>query len=117
VYSEYNREEDIIRMATEKPTKAKLEGKLVRLVWSSADELPALYANHLFVTHGGESEFHIIFGHLTPPLILPESPDEIPNEFVIKPIAKIIVTPETMRKFIAALSSNLERFDKRVTED
>jgi hypothetical protein len=103
-------------MATKKPTEAKLEGKVVRLVWASADDLPALYSNHLIVTHGGESEFHIVFGHLTPPLVLAESADDIPDQFVIKPIAKIVVTPQTMRKFIEAMTKNLERFEEREKE-
>jgi hypothetical protein len=96
-----------------KTTKANLEGKVVRLVWSSADDLPTLYANHLFVTHGGESEFHVVFGHLTPPLVLPESPEEIPDIFTIRPVAKIVVTPQTMKKFIEAMAKNLERFEER----
>ncbi|OGO75509.1 MAG: hypothetical protein A3K41_02515 [Chloroflexi bacterium RIFOXYD12_FULL_57_15] len=103
-------------MTTKKPTEAQLEGKVVRLVWDSADDLPALYSNHLIVTHGGESEFHIIFGHLTPPLILAESLDEIPDRLVIKPVAKIVVTPQTMRKFIEAMNKNLERFEERGKE-
>ena len=104
-------------MATEKPTKARLEGKLVRLVWDSADGLPALYANHLIVTHGGGSEFHIVFGHLMPPLILPESPDDLPDEFVIKPVAKIVVTPQSMKKFIEVMTKNLERFEMKGDEE
>lgn len=104
-------------MATKKPKKAKLEGKVVRLVWSSADDLPALYSNHLLVTHGGESEFHIIFGHLTPPLVITQSPKDIPDVFSIKPIAKIVVTPQTLKKFIDAMTKNLERFEKRETKE
>ena len=99
-------------MATKKPEMPP-EGKIVRLAWGSADDLPALYANHLFVTHGGETEFHVIFGHLTPPLMIPESQDEIPDEFVIKPVAKIVVTPATLRKFLDAMESNLKKFEER----
>jgi hypothetical protein len=104
-------------MAKKRPTRAQLEGKVVRLVWASADDLPALYSNHLLVTHGGESEFHIIFGHLTPPLILAESSKDIPDEFIIRPIAKIVITPQSMRKFIDAMTKNLERFEERTKED
>jgi len=100
-------------MEEKKPTKAKREGKVVRLVWDSTNELPTLYANHLLVTHGGESEFYIFFGHLTPPTIVAESADEIPDEFSIKPIAKIVVTPDNMKKFIEVMTNNLERFEQR----
>jgi len=98
-------------MAAEKPKEAKLEGKVVSLVWSSADDLPALYSNHILVTHGGESEFHIIFGHLTPPLAV--VPEDIPDVFMIKPVAKIVVTPQTMKKFLDVMSRNLEKFEER----
>jgi len=104
-------------MASKKPTKAQLEGKVVRLVWDSADDLPMLYSNHLFVTHGGGTEFHIVFGQLTPPLILPESAAEIPDQLVIKPVAKIVVTPQTMEKFIEAMTKNLKNFGERVKEE
>ena len=100
-----------------KPNKAKLEGKIVKLVWSSADDLPALFANHLLVTHGGESEFHIIFGHLTPPLVLATSVEDLPDVFTIKPIAKIVVTHQSMKKFINAMAKNLERFEKKEKEE
>ncbi len=103
-------------MVNQKPKEAKLEGKVVRLVWSSADDLPALYSNHLLVTYGGGSEFHIIFGHLTPPLVVTESPEDIPDVFTIKPIAKIVVTPQTMNKFIDVMTKNLERFEERKKE-
>lgn len=104
-------------MVAKRPTEARLEGKVVRLIWDSSDELPTLYSNQLIVTHGGESEFHIIFGHLTPPLILAESEDEIPDQLIIKPIAKIVVTSQTMKKFVDVLSKNLKGFEERVKED
>jgi hypothetical protein len=102
---------------SKEPTKKEPEGKIVRLVWDSAENLPALYSNQLIVTHGGESEFHIIFGHLTPPLILPESVEEIPDQIVIKPVAKIVVTPKTIKKFIEALTKNLEKYEEHVKEE
>lgn len=104
-------------MVAKKLTEAKLEGKVVRLIWDSSDGLPTLYSNHLIVTHGGESEFHIIFGHLTPPLILAASEDELPDHLVIKPVAKIVVTPQTMKKFIDAMAKNLKGFEEKQKED
>lgn len=103
-------------MATNKPSISKPMGKIVRLTWGPGEDLPTLYANHMIVTHGGESEFHIVFGHLTPPLIVPESPDDIPDTLTIKPVAKIVVTPDNMKKFIKAMISNLENFEKRELE-
>ncbi len=98
-------------MAAEKPKEVKHEGKLVRLIWSSADDLPAIYANHVFITHAGESEFHLIFGYLTPPLVMPESSNEIPDSLVIKSIVKIVIAHQTMKKFVEAMVKNLEAFE------
>lgn len=101
-------------MATKKPTKKtsrkQENGKVVQLIWDSADDLDVLYANQMLVTHG-ESEFHLIFGHLNPPMAL--SPQELPDEAHIKPIANIVVTPKFIRKVINALTKNLERFESK----
>lgn len=53
-----------------------------------SDDLPAYYSNHLYISHGGEHEFYLIFGHLTPPLVIGLSEEEVPNEIEIKPQQK-----------------------------
>lgn len=42
---------------------------------------------------------------------------KIPDQFTIKPVAKIIVTPKTMKNIIEAFNKNLERFEERSKED
>ena len=95
----------------EKPDKGE---KLIQLKWGDADNLPALYANHLLISHGNENEFYLVLGHLTPPLVFTEA--EIPDVKYIEPIAKIVVSPESMRKFVSAMQKNLEKFEKRKKE-
>lgn len=100
-------------MATKKPSNKQKDGKVIQLVWDSADDLPGLYANQMLVTHG-ESEFILIFGQLTPPLAT--SPEDLPDEVHVKPTSKIVVTPKFIKKVIAALSKNLERFEAQEKE-
>jgi len=89
------------------------EEKAVRVKWGSPEDLPALYSNHLYISHGGEHEFYLIFGHLTPPLIIGLSEEEVPNELEIKPVAKIVISPEAMRNFVKAMSENLKRYEEK----
>lgn len=95
-----------------KSKKEKLEeGKVIRLVWGSSDNLPTLSSNHLFISHGSGNEFHLIFGHLTPPVGF--SPEEYPDQLEVEPIAKMVISPETMEKFVEAMGINLERYKKK----
>ena len=92
--------------------KPEVKQKIIRLVWGSPDELPTVFANQLQVSHGGGPEFHIFFGHATPPLTYGLEEAEIPDKLKIKPVAKIVVTPDMMRAIVRVLSENLENFDK-----
>ena len=102
------------RIPDKKPPEKK--EKQIHLVWGSPDELPTLFSNHLQVTHAGGTEFHIFFGHATPPLTYGLKEEEIPDKITIKPIAKIVVTPDMMRAVVSVLSENLENYDKNLKE-
>ncbi len=101
---------------TEKKIPEIIKEKAIRLVWGSPDELPTSYANHIQVSHAGGTEFHIFFGHATPPLTYGLKEEEIPDKLTIKPVAKIVVTPDMMRSIVRILSDNMENFDKPFTE-
>lgn len=93
--------------------KPELKEKPVRILWGSDEDLPALYSNHLYVSHAGETEFHLVFGHLSPPLTVGLEEDELPNEVIIKPVAKLVMSPDVMKAFVTILNDNLERFKKK----
>jgi hypothetical protein len=95
---------------TEKP---ELKEKEIRILWSSDDDLPSLYANHLYVSHAGDTEFHLIFGHLSPPITLNLKEDELPENVIIKPVAKLVIGPKAMEAFLTILNDNWEKFDER----
>ncbi len=101
-------------MATRKPTQMPTEGKVIRLKWSPAEDLPTLYANHLLVTRG-ETEVYLIFGSVAPPIAL--SPEELPDEVSVKPVAKIVITPQVLKKIIGALTKNEEAFEEKEESD
>jgi hypothetical protein len=90
--------------------------KMVRVVWGSNENTPVLYANHIQVSHAGETEFHITFGHLSPPLTLGLEEHELPDKLTVKPLTTIVTSPDVMRAFVAVLAGNLEVFEKRIQE-
>ena len=95
-------------MATD-PEKAKQ----IRIVWGSDEELPALYANHFYVSHAGEIEFHVVFGHLSPPLTAGLDESELPDSINIRPVSKIVMGPDAMRAFVAILNENLAKYEEK----
>jgi len=95
----------------------KLKEKQIRIVWDSGDDLPILYANQLFVSHSSETEFHLVFGLLSPPLTLGLQENELPDRIHVKPVAKIIVSPEGMKAFSELLVGNYKKFAERHKED
>jgi len=96
----------------EKPNLEKI--REVKIVWGDADDLPALFANHLAVSHMGVTEFNLVFGYLSPPLIPGLNKEELPETIKIKPVARLVITPEAMKDFLKALNDNFERYEKTV---
>jgi hypothetical protein len=102
--------EEIKRMAEKKNPKPK--EKPIRIIWDPGDDLPVLYANQLFVSHAGDTEFHLVFGHLFPPLTMGLEEAELPDRVRIKPVAKIVISPEAMKAFSEVLVKNYQIYAK-----
>ncbi len=88
--------------------------KAVKLSWETGDDLPTLYVNHMLVSHTTGSEFFVYFGQLAAPAMLAA---QIPDELKIKPQAKIVVSPENLRRFIDVLEENLSKYEAAVKEE
>jgi len=89
--------------------------KVVRMKWGEPDDAPPIYANQLYVTHSGEDEFHLVFGYFMPPLTIGLEEEELPNSVEIKPVARIVVSPEFMKKLVDAVNENYSKYiDKKV---
>jgi hypothetical protein len=93
--------------------KTEPKEKKIRILWGSDEDIPALYANHLLVSFAGGSEFHLIFGHLSPPLLLGREESELPDSVKIKPVAKIVISPAGMKQFIEALNKNYAKYESQ----
>ena len=89
--------------------------KLIRIVWGSPDGVPVHYANHMSVSYAGGSEFHITFGHLSPPYEGFEAA-ELPEKLTVKPIVTIVTSPDVMRMFVRVLLDNVTNFEKILEE-
>lgn len=91
----------------------EIKEKAIRLIWETNETLPFAYANHIYVSHAGEKEFHIFFGHVAPPLTIGLTEEELPDSVSITPVAKIIVTPEVMSDFLDVLNKNFRSFAEK----
>lgn len=94
-------------------TDQEIKEKPIRLIWETNETLPFAYANHIYVSHAGEKEFHIYFGHVAPPLTIGLTEEELPDSIAITPVAKIIVTPEVMSDFVDVLNKNFKSFTEK----
>lgn len=93
--------------------KTSNEKKEIRVIWDSDDGLPILYANNLYISHGGDTEFHLTFGQLIPPIIFGLSEEELPQKVKVTPIARIVIAPDVMERFVNVMNENLEKYKKK----
>ena len=80
----------------------------VRLEWGSTEDIPTVYANQVLITHT-MGEFFIIFGEVTPPLLLDDKA-QIPDSLKVKPVAKIAISHNNMLSIAAAIQQNVQGF-------
>lgn len=92
----------------------KIEDKRIRIIWDTNENIPVLYANHLYVSNAGDTEFNLVFGHLSPPLTMGLDESELPDTVKIRPVANIVVSPDAMKAFVRLLSDNLAAFEDRL---
>ena len=83
----------------------------VQLVWEDPSVLPTLYANQAYVSHVGK-EFYVIFGEAQIPVLTHVDPDAL-HEVKVKPVAKLVFTPEGISGISKALADNVRRFHER----
>lgn len=83
----------------------------IKLVWGDPSEISTIYANNLLITHAG-SEFFLVFGEFSPIVELELS--KIPKELVIKPVAKIAITPENIDKFAKVINENIAKYHEKL---
>jgi len=88
----------------------ELKGKKIRILWDPGEDMPLVFANQLYISHAGGKEFHLTFGQLIPPIVFGLEEDEIPDSISVKPVVKIVVSPDVMHEFANAMNENYQRF-------
>lgn len=86
------------------------EGTVVAipLTWGVAEHLSTIYANQLYISHAGD-QFFLVFGEAIPVV----DPDQLPKSIEIKPVAKIVITPQNMLRIAEVIQNNVARFKNR----
>ena len=95
----------------------EIKEKMIRMKWGNPDDLPPIYANHVYVTHSGENEFHLVFGYFMPPLAVGLEENELPDSVEIKPVARMILSPEFMGKFLEVINENYSKYSEKKGEE
>jgi len=90
------------------------EAVQLRLRWQDHSQLPTLYANQVYMTHAG-NEFYVIFGEVQLPVLVNVTPEELEKtqEIQVKPVAKLVFTPETIIPIVDAMAENVRKFLER----
>jgi len=92
------------------------KGKIIPidLKWQDASELPTLYANHMYMNHSG-GEFYVIFGEAQLPIMINPTPEDIENlkDIKIKPVVKLVFTPQSMTAIVNAMIENIQKFQAK----
>lgn len=91
-------------------TKAETEERRVPLVWSFPDDLVSGYATNMLV-QSGDNELYVSFFESPPPVLF--TPDDAKSLESVKAecIARIVISPDRMPKFIEALQKQLDGFN------
>ena len=89
----------------------------VPIEWYVSEDIKSQYATNMIVQHTGE-EFLISFFEMEQPLLLGNR-DEVKSKLETigtiraKCIARIIVTPQRMKKFVEAMTKNFEASSRK----
>jgi hypothetical protein len=81
-------------------------------------DLQARFANDLVIQHQSE-HFILSFFEMFPPMVIAETTDEIREAYAAieaveaKCVARIVVTPKTLKAFIDTLTKNVQNYEQR----
>jgi hypothetical protein len=80
------------------------------MVWSFPDDLVSGYATNMLV-QTGENELYVSFFEAPPPVLL--APEDVKSLESVKAecIARVVISPDRMPKFIEVLQKQLDAFN------
>jgi hypothetical protein len=80
----------------------------VNLSWDNVDQLSTIYANQMYITHGGK-EFYLVFGEVVTPLFF-DVPSGSSVTLPVKQLVRVAVSFESMLEFTKTINQNVARF-------
>lgn len=85
----------------------------IKLSWQNSFDIPSTYANALMAAHSG-NEFYLIFGEVQLPF--GEETTELSNSLEVRPLVKIVLTPDSMVRFLEVMQDNIQKFERHQSE-
>src|ERR1044071_7357517 len=98
-------------MSKKRSAKAANTEREIPLIWDFPDDLVSGYATHL-VVQVGEHELFVSFFETPPPLLLSSKDAETLESVRAECIARIVISPERVQKFIDVLQKQLDVFNE-----
>jgi hypothetical protein len=85
----------------------------VTLEWESLLDIPTIYVNQMFITHGSGKEFYLVFGEVVAPFLLGTPDEVVPKTLPVKPLVRLAIAPETMVDITNAINQNVGKYLSR----
>lgn len=92
--------------------KKKPQDRVIPMVWDFPEDLWSGYATNILV-QTGEEELYVSFFEARPPVILNKTDWEKVESVTAQCIARIVITPDRLAKFIDAMQQQLVAFNKK----
>ncbi len=92
------------------------------VVWVGLEEVPVRATNQLLAQVGGKDELLLVFGHVSPPVVLGTPEQQKAQleriQFVpVNPIARVSMTRERLGQWVNVLQEQIEKYDSLFEED
>lgn len=89
----------------------------MRIDWSSAEHVPAEYANQL-LSQVSQGEIFLTFAQLTPPVLVGDPEQQAAqardmSSIPVKVIARLILCPERVEELLNVLGQSLEQHQRQ----
>jgi hypothetical protein len=92
--------------------KKKPQERVIPIIWNFPEDLISGYATNI-VVQNGEQELYVSFFEAQPPILLAPEDAEKLESVNAECIARIVITPDRMAKFIDVLQKQLNVFNSK----
>lgn len=107
-------------MSEESQVKVEREEGPIKVtgLWPPKIDIPAAFANHIYITHS-EDYFYLVFAEAELPVLVGPTGEywrEEKGEVNIRPIARIAIPAQAMLRIAAAIQCNVESYKSQVAQ-